>query len=117
MPCCRSAIQWDGLGQSAVSRSPMSSTRTDGDRLTAICKRPGAPCIIAETTGSAIYQPQLSSPVVFVIPEKAFSRARSASSLPLDRGFDVPRELQLFDASSGAIARVIWLTTVRGHYG
>jgi hypothetical protein len=46
--------------------------------------RPGAPCVIAETTGSAICPPRSSSLVVFVIPEKAFSRARSASSRPLD---------------------------------
>ena len=37
-------------------------------------------CVIAETAGSAICQPRLSSFVVFVITEKAFSRARSASS-------------------------------------
>ena len=46
-----------------------------------------------------------------MIREKAFSRARSVSS-PLDRGLDLPREVQLFDASSSVTARVVWLITV-----
>jgi hypothetical protein len=51
-----------------------------------------------------------SETTVFVIPEKV-SAARDWYLRPLDREFDLPREVQLFDASSGAIAHVIWLIT------
>jgi hypothetical protein len=47
MPCYRSATPWDGLGQYAASRSPMSSARIGGGgSLTGICSdgKPGMCC-------------------------------------------------------------------------
>jgi nitroreductase len=38
MPCCRSATQWDGSGQYAVSRSPTYFMKTSGVRLIATFK-------------------------------------------------------------------------------
>jgi hypothetical protein len=43
MPCCRSATPWAGLGQFAVFRWPMSSTRIDGAGLTGIKSRQSEP--------------------------------------------------------------------------
>jgi hypothetical protein len=49
-------------------------------------------------------------------PPKLPTSGRPAPARP-DRRFDLPQEVQLFDASSGATARVIWLTSVLGHDG
>ena len=56
---------------------------------------------------------------VFVIAESQnFEPHQSWHLGPLDRGFDdVPREVQLFDASPVATARIIWLITALGHDG
>jgi hypothetical protein len=39
MPCCRSATLWAGLSRFVVWLWPMSFTKIDGARLTAICSR------------------------------------------------------------------------------
>src|SRR5260370_41701349 len=124
MPYCRSGTPLAGSGRFAVYLSPMSSTKISGPSLAGICTAPEHPASFPQWLAAQFaslgyrrcstwkgalavkFLPIASSPV----RSKDTCQPHEIGIFrPLDREFDLPREVQLFDASSSATARVIWL--------
>ena len=129
MPARSMAMPWRALVSPAADRLPYGSirpvrrvsladvsTKIGGVSLTGLSSDPEHPAALPKRLAAqfaSLDHRRLS----YSWSPKRRSAARDWHLRPLDRGFDLPREVQLFDALCGVTARVIWLRTASRHNG